>query len=43
MTEVRITGLALAGNVFQAHGAEADGLAVFHRKLARAQLLKCMR
>jgi hypothetical protein len=42
MTEVSIIGLDLAKNVFQAHGAGADGSVVFRRKLSRAQLLKFM-
>ena len=40
MNEVSIIGLDLAKNVFQAHGAGADGSVVFRRKLSRAQLLK---
>jgi transposase len=40
MGEVSIIGLDLAKNVFQAHGAAADGAVVFRRKLSRAQLLK---
>ncbi len=40
MGEVSIIGLDLAKNVFQAHGAGADGAVVFRRKLSRAQLLK---
>jgi len=40
MGEVSIIGLDLAKNVFQAHGAGADGSVVFRRKLSRAQLLK---
>ena len=40
MGEVSIIGLDLAKNVFQAHGAEANGSVVFRRKLSRAQLLK---
>jgi transposase len=40
MEKVSIIGLAK--NVFQAHGAEADGSVVFRRKLSRAQLLKFM-
>ncbi len=40
MEEVSIIGLDLAKNVFQAHGAGADGSVVFRRKLSRAQLLK---
>lgn len=40
--EVSIIGLDLAKNVFQAHGAGADGSVVFRRKLSRAQLLKFM-
>jgi transposase len=42
MEEVSIIGLDLAKNVFQAHGAGADGSVVFRRKLSRAQLLKFM-
>jgi transposase len=42
MEEVSIIGLDLAKNVFQAHGAAADGAVVFRRKLTRAQLLKFM-
>ena len=40
MAEVSIIGLDLAKNVFQAHGAGADGSVVFRRKLSRAQLLQ---
>jgi transposase len=40
MGEVGIIGLDLAKNVFQAHGAAADGSVVFRRKLSRAQVLK---
>ena len=40
MGEVSIIGLDLAKNVFQAHGAGADGSVVFRRKLSRAQLLR---
>ena len=40
MAEVSIIGLDLAKNVFQAHGAGADGAVVFRRRLSRAQLLK---
>jgi len=40
MKEVSIIGLDLAKNVFQAHGASADGSVVFRRKLSRGQLLK---
>jgi len=42
MGEISIIGLDLAKNVFQAHGAGADGSVVFRRKLARSQLLKFM-
>ena len=38
MGEVTIIGLDLAKNVFQAHGAAADGSVVFRRKLTRARL-----
>ncbi len=40
MKEVSIIGLDLAKNVFQAHGAAADGSVVFRRKLSRGQILK---
>ena len=40
MAEVSIIGLDLAKNVFQAHGAAADGSVVFRRKLSRLQVLK---
>jgi transposase len=40
MKEVSIIGLDLAENVFQAHGAAADGSVVFRRKLSRGQLVK---
>ena len=40
MIEVSIIGLDLDKNVFQAHGAGADGSVVFRRKLSRGQLLK---
>jgi hypothetical protein len=36
MGEVSIIGLDLAKNVFQAHGAGADGSVIFRRKLSRA-------
>lgn len=42
MEEVSVIGLDLAKNVFQAHGAGADGSVIFRRKLSRAQLLKFM-
>ena len=42
MGEVSIIGLDLAKNVFQAHGAGADGSVIFRRKLSRAQLLTFM-
>jgi transposase len=42
MGEVSIIGLDLAKNVFQAHGAAADGSVIFRRTLTRAQLLKFM-
>ncbi len=40
MGEVSIIGLDLAKNVFQVHGAGADGSVVFRRKLSRVQLLR---
>ncbi|SEI20324.1 Transposase [Rhizobium tibeticum] len=40
MSEVSIIGLDLAKNVFQAHGADASGVALFRKKLRRDQVLK---
>lgn len=42
MEEVSIIGLDLAKNVFQAHGAGADGSGIFRRKLSWAQVLQFM-
>ena len=42
MEEVAIIGVDLAKNVFQLHGAAADGSAVFRKKLSRVQLRKFM-
>ena len=39
MEKVIIIGLDLAKNVFQAHGAGADGSVAFRRKLSRSQVL----
>ena len=39
MAEVSIVGLDLAKNVFQVHGAGADGSVAFRRKLPRAKVL----
>jgi len=39
METVSIIGLDLAKNVFQAHGARADGSTAFRKKISRAQLL----
>lgn len=39
MKEVTIVGVDLAKRVFQAHGAAADGLVVFRKKLSRTQFL----
>ena len=35
MNEAAIIGVDLAKNVFQLHGAAADGSVVFHKKLSR--------
>jgi transposase len=43
MTGVGIIGLDPAKNVFQAHGAAADGSVVFRRKLRRSQVLGFLR
>ena len=40
MAEISIVGLDLAKNVFQLHGAHADGSVAFRRKLARGKLLE---
>ena len=40
MEKVSIIGLDLAKNVFQAHGACADGSVAFRRKLTRSKLLE---
>lgn len=40
MVEASIIGVDLAKNVFQAHGAAADGSVAFRRKLSRQQVLK---
>ena len=40
MVEVSIIGLDLTKNLFQVHGASADGTVVFRKKLRRGQLLK---
>jgi transposase len=37
--EVSITGLDLAKNVFQAHGARGDGSTAFRKKISRAKVL----
>ena len=39
MSEVSIIGLDIAKHVFQAHGADASGRAVFRKKIGRAKLL----
>lgn len=42
MGEVSIIGVDLAKNVFQLHGAAADGSVVFRKKLSRLQLTRFM-
>lgn len=42
MKEVTIIGVDLAKNVFQLHGAAADGSVVFRKKLTRVQFHKFM-
>ena len=39
MTEVTMSGLVLAKNVFQAHGMRPDGSVAFRVKLARIKVL----
>ena len=40
--EVTIIGVDLAKNVFQLHGAAADGSVVFRKKLSRPQFARFM-
>jgi transposase len=42
MKEVTIIGVDLAKNVFQLHGAAADGAVVFRKKLSRSQFQRFM-
>jgi transposase len=42
MEEVTIFGVDLAKNVFQLHGAAADGSGVFRKKLSRPQFARFM-
>uniref|UniRef100_UPI0037C88B84 hypothetical protein n=1 Tax=Roseovarius salis TaxID=3376063 RepID=UPI0037C88B84 len=42
MGEVTIIGVDLAKNVFQVHGAEADGSVVFRKKMSRPQFARFM-
>ena len=42
MEEVSIIGVDLAKNVFQLHGAAADGAVVFRKKLSRLQFARFM-
>ena len=39
MPTIAIVGLDIAKNVFQVHGADADGAPVLRRKLRRGQIL----
>jgi len=43
MSEVTMIGIDLAKRVFQLHGACANGMVVFRKKLTRIQLLAFMR
>lgn len=43
MEEVSIVGVDLAKQVFQVHGAAADGRVIFRKKLSRPQFAKVMR
>ena len=38
--EISTIGLDLAKNVFQVHGADAEGAPIFNRKLRRAEVLR---
>ena len=40
MKQVTTIGLDLAKQIFQVHGADADGFPVFNRRLRRAEVLR---
>lgn len=42
MQEISIIGVDLAQNVFQLHGAAADGSVLFRKKLSRPQFQRFM-
>lgn len=42
MEEVSIIGVDMAKNVFQVHGATADGSVMFRKKLSRPQFTRFM-
>ncbi len=42
MEEIYIIGVDLAKNVFQLHGASADGAVLFRKKLSRPQFARFM-
>ncbi len=42
MENVSIMGIDLGKNVFQLHGAVADGAVVFRKKFTRSQFLRFM-
>jgi transposase len=42
MREISIIGVDLAKNVFQVHGAAADGSVLFRKKLSRPQFARFM-
>lgn len=41
MNEITVIGLDLAKNIFQLHGANADGKVVLRKKLSRGTMLEC--
>ena len=40
MKQITTIGLDLAKQIFQVHGADADGVPIFNRKLRRAEVLR---
>ena len=40
MKQITTIGLDLAKQIFQVHGADADGFPVFNRRLRRAEVLR---
>ena len=43
MKQITTIGLDLAKQIFQVHGADAEGAPVFNRRLRRAEVLRILR